>query len=96
MSDASLRVITAAADLLDAQAPVVDAARRWVAADAAFAAAVQAYDAVRDSEPPTPEELRSEVMSAAVAAQRDAWAERKAAAADLTLAIAAFNAWRGR
>lgn len=88
MSNASLRVITAAADLLDAQAPVVAAARRWVAADAAEKAARTTYDLAND-EPYSPE--RGPTMSSAVAAMRAAWTEQRAAAAELALVVAAYT-----
>ena len=82
------RVMSNAADLIALQAPVVAAARRWVAADAAANAARAAYDAANDA-PHSPE--RSPLMSEAVAAMRAAWDERSAAARELAQAVHAFN-----
>ena len=88
MSAASLRVITAAADLLDAQSPVVAAACRWVAADAAEKAARAAYDLANDALG-SPE--RGPTMSNAVAAMRAAWTEQRAAAAELARVVTAYT-----
>ena len=73
------RVMSDAAKLIDLQSPVVAAACRWVAADAAEKAARAAYDLAND-EPYSPE--RGPTMSNAVAAMRAAWTEQRAAAAE--------------
>lgn len=82
------RVMSDAAKLIDMQSPVVAAACRWVAADAAVIAARTTYDLAND-EPYSPE--RGPTMSNAVAAMRAAWTEQRAAAAELARTVAAYT-----
>lgn len=88
-------ILDYANQLIREQTPVVAAARRWVAAETAYQAAVFAYDAVRESDPPLPEVARSDAMSEAVAAQRVAWYERRAATGELIAQVQRFNANAG-
>ena len=85
---AMIGILDYANRIIREQTPVVNAARRWVAADAAANAARAAYDAANDA-PYSPE--RSPLMSEAVAAMRAAWDERSAAARELAQAVHAFN-----
>lgn len=82
------RVMSDAAKLIDLQSPVVVAACRWVAADAAEKAARTTYDLANDALG-SPE--RGPTMSSAVAAMRAAWTEQRAAAAELARAVAAYT-----
>ena len=88
---AMIGILDYANRIIREQTPVVAAARRWVAADAAYKAAVFAYDAIRESDPPMPEAERGDAMTAAVAAQRAAWTEQRAAAVELVAAVQTFD-----